>query len=138
MMKSAITAVIIAVFLFFTSAYIALKMGALPWPIIFSIIVSAGLLRLVNDLSPNKVNIAQAGGSIGGFIALRVSKNGPEQVLTAIVISAAVLGGEGTIGFLQSTVQVFFPAKETVILGLTALLLIALLARSIRGHFQKP
>ena len=76
--------------------------------------------------------------AIGGFIALRASKNGPEQVLTAIVISAAVLGGEGTIGFLQSTVKVFFPAKETVILGLTALLLIALLARSIRGHFQKP
>ena len=72
MLKPIITAVIIAVFLFFTSAYIALKMGALPWPIIFSIIVSSGILKLVNDLSPNRINIAQAGGSIGGLMAAAV------------------------------------------------------------------
>ena len=58
-------------------------------------------------------------------------------MLTAIVISAAILGGEGTIGFLQSTMEVFFPEKISLVLGSTALLLIALLARSIRGHFQK-
>jgi uncharacterized oligopeptide transporter (OPT) family protein len=75
--------------------------------------------------------------AIGGFIALRVSKKGSEKMLTAIIISAAILGGEGTIGFLQSTVQVFFPEKVSLVLGSTALLLIALLARSIRGHFQK-
>lgn len=72
MFKATITAIIIAVFLFFTSAFIALKMGALPWPIIFSIIGSAGLLRAFGDLSPNKVNIAQAGGSIGGLMAAAV------------------------------------------------------------------
>jgi hypothetical protein len=38
---------------------------------------------------------------------------------------------------LQSSLQVFFPAKETAILGSISLLLIALLARSIRGYFQK-
>jgi len=75
--------------------------------------------------------------AIGGFIAFKVAKKGSEQMLTAIVISAAILGGEGTIGFLQSSLQVFFPAKETAILGSISLLLIALLARSIRGHFQK-
>ncbi len=69
MLKPIISAVIIAVFLFFTSAYIALKMGALPWPIIFSIIVSSGLLKIFGGLSTNKVNIAQAGGSIGGLMA---------------------------------------------------------------------
>jgi uncharacterized YccA/Bax inhibitor family protein len=75
--------------------------------------------------------------AIGGFIAFKVAKKGSEQMLTAIVISAAILGGEGTIGFLQSSLQVFFPAKETAVLGSLSLLLIALLARSIRGHFQK-
>ncbi len=81
MLKTTITAIIIAVFLFFTSAYIALKMGALPWPIIFSIIVSAGLLRIFGDLSPNKVNIAQAGGSIGGLMAAAVVFTLPGMIL---------------------------------------------------------
>jgi len=75
--------------------------------------------------------------AIGGLIAFKITKKGSEQTLTAIVISAAILGGEGTIGFLQSTIEVFFPAKETAILGSLSLLLIALLARSIRGHVQK-
>ncbi|MCH7764470.1 MAG: OPT/YSL family transporter [Candidatus Marinimicrobia bacterium] len=81
MLKATITAIIIAVFLFFTSAYIALKMGALPWPIIFSIIVSAGLLRILGDISPNKVNIAQAGGSIGGLMAAAVVFTLPGMIL---------------------------------------------------------
>ncbi|HDY75410.1 MAG TPA: hypothetical protein ENH49_02685, partial [Candidatus Marinimicrobia bacterium] len=81
MLKTTITAIIIAIFLFFTSAYIALKMGALPWPIIFSIIVSAGLLRIFGDLSPNKVNIAQAGGSIGGLMAAAVVFTLPGMIL---------------------------------------------------------
>ncbi|MFQ6678615.1 MAG: OPT/YSL family transporter [Fidelibacterota bacterium] len=81
MLKVTITAIIIAVFLFFTSAFIALRMGALPWPIIFSIIVSAGVLRAFGDLSPNKVNIAQAGGSIGGLMAAAVVFTLPGMVL---------------------------------------------------------
>lgn len=72
MLKSTVTAIIIAVFLFFTSAYIALKMGALPWPIIFSIIVSVGFLKGMRQLSSHHVNIAQAGGSIGGLMAAAV------------------------------------------------------------------
>jgi len=81
MLKTIIIAVIIAVFLFFTSAFIALKMGALPWPIIFSIIVSAGLLKLFNALTPHRVNIAQAGGSIGGLMAAAVVFTLPGLIL---------------------------------------------------------
>ena len=81
MLKPAITAVIIAIFLFFTSAYIALKMGALPWPIIFSIIVSGGLLKVFGQLSSHQVNIAQAGGSIGGLMAAAIVFTLPGLIL---------------------------------------------------------
>ena len=72
--------------------------------------------------------------AIGGFIALKVQKKGSQEMLTAIIISAAILGGEGTIGFLRSTVLVFSQANESAILGTLGLILIALLARSIRHY----
>ncbi len=72
MYRTIIISIAIAIFLFFTSAYIALRMGALPWPIIFSIITAAGLLKISGGLTRNTVNIAQAGGSIGGLMAAAV------------------------------------------------------------------
>ncbi len=131
---------------------VAMNLKGLPHPLIFmcglifAIIIEAfrskGKLSAIH-LMPLGIGLFLGFNlafliAIGGFIALRVAKKGSDKMLTAIVISAAILGGEGTIGFLQSTVQVFFPAKETAILGSIALLLIALLARSIREHFQKP
>ena len=131
---------------------VAMNLKGLPHPLIFmsglilAIIIEAfrskGKLLAVH-LMPLGIGLFLGFNlafliAIGGFIALREAKKGSDKMLTAIVISAAILGGEGTIGFLQSTLQVFFPAKETAILGSIALLLIALLARSIREHFQKP
>ncbi|MFH1853036.1 MAG: OPT/YSL family transporter [Candidatus Neomarinimicrobiota bacterium] len=103
MLKTTVTAVVIAIFLFFTSAYIALRMGALPWPIIFSIITAAGLLKLTGRLSPHDVNTAQAGGSIGGLMAAAVVFTLPGLILSEpdavslvwlalIAVSAALLG----------------------------------------------
>jgi len=82
MIKTAITAVFIAIFLFFTSAYIALRMGALPWPIIFSIITASGILKLTGHLNSHSVNTAQAGGSIGGLMAAAVIFTLPGLILT--------------------------------------------------------
>ena len=130
---------------------VAMNLKGLPHPLIFvcglilAIIIEAfrfkGKLSAVH-LMPLGIGLFLGFNlafliAIGGFIAFKVAKKGSEQMLTAIVISAAILGGEGTIGFLQSSLQVFFPAKETAVLGLLSLLLIALLARSIRGHLQK-
>ena len=130
---------------------VAMNLKGLPHPLIFvcglilAIIIEAfrfkGKLSAVH-LMPLGIGLFLGFNlafliAIGGFIAFKVAKKGSEQMLTAIVISAAILGGEGTIGFLQSSLQVFFPAKETAILGSISLLLIALLARSIRGYFQK-
>ncbi len=130
---------------------VAMNLKGLPHPLIFvcglilAIIIEAfrfkGKLSAVH-LMPLGIGLFLGFNlafliAIGGFIAFKVAKKGSEQMLTAIVISAAILGGEGTIGFLQSSLQVFFPAKETAVLGSLSLLPIAVLARSIRGHFQK-
>lgn len=67
--KSVITAVLLALFLLASSSYIALKLGAMPWPIIFSIVAAAGFMRLFGRFSKHELNIAHAGASIGGLVA---------------------------------------------------------------------
>ncbi len=71
-LRAALVAIGVSLFLLTSSTYIALKFGLLPWPIIFSVIVSGGLLKLVNrgkSVSIHEINCAQAGSSIGGLIA---------------------------------------------------------------------
>ncbi len=72
-LKILFVTLLVTLFLFFTSAFISLKLGAMPWPIVFSIVVSAGLLRLISR-QPNMhdVNMAQAGGTMGGLVAAAV------------------------------------------------------------------
>jgi len=72
-LKIFITTLVVTLFLFFTSAYISMKLGAMPWPIVFSIVVSAGLLRLFSrHVNRNDVNMAQAGGTVGGLMVAAV------------------------------------------------------------------
>ncbi len=71
-LRAAVIAVCVSLFLLASSTYIALKFGLLPWPIIFSVIVAGGLLKLVNrgrPVSVHEINCAQAGSSIGGLVA---------------------------------------------------------------------
>jgi len=65
----------IALFLLTSSAYIAIKIGALPWPIVFSVVIAGGLIKLLNRgrrVNIHEVNVAQAGASIGGLVAAGV------------------------------------------------------------------
>ena len=65
-------ALILSLFLLASSSYIALKLGALPWPIIFSVIASGGILKALSRFKPtniHEINVAQAGGTIGGLLA---------------------------------------------------------------------
>ena len=74
-LRAALIAVGLSLFLLTSSSYIALKLGALPWPIIFSVIVSGGLIKVLNRHRPvniHEVNVAQAGASIGGLVAAGV------------------------------------------------------------------
>ncbi len=71
-LRAAIIAVGLALFLLTSSSYIAIKLGALPWPIIFSVIVSGGVIKLISGSkksSIHEINVAQAGASIGGLVA---------------------------------------------------------------------
>ncbi|MGC1120450.1 MAG: OPT/YSL family transporter [Candidatus Methanofastidiosia archaeon] len=61
-------AVLLTILLVATSSYIALKIGALPWPIIFSVIVAGAALKMFKT-SIHEINVAQAGGTIGGLMA---------------------------------------------------------------------
>ncbi len=74
--------------------------------------------------------------AIGGLIAIKVNKGGSAATLTGIVIAAAILGGEGTIGFLQAVTNVFMPGQKTLILGGLGLILIAVLTRSLQTFFN--
>ena len=71
-LRAALIAVALSLFLLASSSYIAIKIGALPWPIIFSVIVSGGIIKLLSRsqrVNVHEINVAQAGASIGGLIA---------------------------------------------------------------------
>ncbi len=70
--RAALIGVVLSLFLLACSSYVALKLGIAPWPIIFSVVVSASLIKVLNGSRPvniHEVNVAQAGASIGGLVA---------------------------------------------------------------------
>lgn len=74
--RAAFIAIALSIFLLMSTSYIALKLGAAPWPIIFSVIVSTSVIKLLNrrrELNIHEVNVAQAGGSIGGLVAAGIA-----------------------------------------------------------------
>jgi uncharacterized oligopeptide transporter (OPT) family protein len=72
-LRAAIIAVALSLLLLASSSYIAIKIGALPWPIIFSVITAGGILRLrEKKLDVHEINVAQAGASVGGLVAAGV------------------------------------------------------------------
>jgi putative OPT family oligopeptide transporter len=52
-----------------SSLYVALKMGALPWPIVFAALISLFLLRLLGRTSLNEVNVTHTALSAGAMVA---------------------------------------------------------------------
>ncbi len=74
--RAAAVAASLSLFLLMSSTYIALKLGALPWPIIFSVVASGGLLKVLAHRKPtniHEINVAQAGASIGGLISAGIA-----------------------------------------------------------------
>lgn len=61
-----------------SSVYTALKMGALPWPTIFTSITALVLLRALGHTSLNEANITQvimsAGSMVAGGLAFTISR----------------------------------------------------------------
>ncbi len=75
-LRAAIVAVLLSLVLLASSTYIAIKIGALPWPIVFSVIAAGGIIKLLSrgkDVSVHEINVAQAGASIGGLVAAGIA-----------------------------------------------------------------
>lgn len=111
--KSVLIAILLSVFLVASSSYIALKLGAMPWPIIFSVVIAAGIVRLVSrKVNPHEINVAQAGGSIGGMLATALvftvpaiwflQRTNPELQAPSIWVIIAVTLIGGVLGIVLS------------------------------------
>ncbi|MGH7496347.1 MAG: OPT/YSL family transporter [bacterium] len=69
-LRAAVIAAGLSLFLLASSSYVAIKIGAMPWPVIFSVIVAGGILRLRGrHVHVHEINVAQAGASVGGLVA---------------------------------------------------------------------
>jgi len=52
-----------------SSMYVALRLGALPWPTIFVAILSMALLKLFKKTNVNEINVTHTGMSAGAMVA---------------------------------------------------------------------
>jgi putative OPT family oligopeptide transporter len=52
-----------------SSMYVALRLGALPWPTIFVAILSMALLKLLKNTNVNEINATHTGMSAGAMVA---------------------------------------------------------------------
>ena len=52
-----------------SSVYVALRMGALPWPTIFVAVLSMALLKGMGRTNVNEINVTHTAMSAGGMVA---------------------------------------------------------------------
>lgn len=79
-LRAVVIAVLLALLLLASSTYIAIKIGAQPWPIVFAVIVSGSIIKLLSrgkTVNIHEVNVAQAGASIGGLVAAGIAFTAP-------------------------------------------------------------
>lgn len=89
-----------AVILTTSSMYVALKLGALPWPIIFVALVSMFSLKALGKTNINEINVTHTAMSAGAMVAGGVAFTipglymlSPEADISAMTLLAVVLGG---------------------------------------------
>ncbi len=106
-----------------SSVYTALKMGALPWPTIFTSLTALVLLRAVGRTSLNEANITQVIMSAGSMVA-----GGLAFTIPGIWILHAAGGGADAGGEAVSWPEMLAVALAGTLLGLVCTAL-------IRRHF---
>ena len=67
--RSVILGIIGSIILSASSLFIALKMGALPWPIVFAVLVSSLSLKALGSKDIHEVNVTHAAMSAGAMVA---------------------------------------------------------------------
>lgn len=58
-----------AVVITMSSMYVALRMGALPWPTIFVAVASMAILKIFGNTNINEINVTHTAMSAGGMVA---------------------------------------------------------------------
>lgn len=94
-----------------SSVYTALRLGALPWPIVFAAVISLFFLKLLGSTSLNEANVTHTIMSAGAMVA---------GGLAFTIPGAWMLGLADQIGW----VQIFLVALSGTVLGLVCTALI--------------
>jgi len=81
-----------------SSLYVALKLGALPWPIVFAALVSFFFLKLLKNTSLNEANVTHTAMSAGSMVAGGLAFTIPGYW---ILQASGVLQGSADIAFWQ-------------------------------------
>ncbi|MCG8482638.1 MAG: OPT/YSL family transporter [Clostridia bacterium] len=87
-----------------SSMYVALRMGALPWPTIFVAVLSMGLLKALGNTNLNEINVTHTAMSAGSMVAgglaftipgiwmLNADADVSMAALFAVTLGGAILG----------------------------------------------
>lgn len=110
-LRGAIIGTIGCVIITASSAYTALRLGALPWPIVFAAVISLFFLRLLGNASLNEANVTHTIMSAGAMVAGGLAFTLP---------GAWMLGLANQMGW----VQMFLVALCGTVLGLVCTALI--------------
>jgi uncharacterized oligopeptide transporter (OPT) family protein len=135
-LRAVIIGVIGCIILTMSSMYVALRLGALPWPIIFVALISMFFLKLLGNYNVNEINVTHtimsAGAMTAGGLAFTVPgiyMLNPAASVNVVSLLFVVLGGVllGLIftallrGYFVVTKQLPYPmgqaAAETVLVG---------------------
>lgn len=119
-----------------SSMYVALRMGALPWPTIFVAVLSMALLKGLGRTNVNEINVTHTAMSAGGMVAgglaftlpglYMLNPEAPMRLpaLLAVTLSGTLLGVVFTAlvrGYFIERERLPFPmgiaAAETVLAG---------------------
>lgn len=103
-LRSIIIGAIGAVIITTSSMYVALRMGALPWPTIFVAILSMTILKAMGKTNLNEINVTHTAMSAGGLVAgglaftipgiWMINKDADVSVLSLLMVtlSGTILG----------------------------------------------
>lgn len=99
-LRGMVIGVVGATVLTMSSMYVALRLGALPWPIIFVALVSMFSLKLLGNTNINEINVTHTAMSAGAMTAGAVAFTIPgiymldkEAELSMLTLFFVVLGG---------------------------------------------
>ena len=89
-----------------SSMYVALRMGALPWPTVFAAIASMSVLRLLGNTTLNEINVAQTGMTAGAMIS------------GGLAFTLPGLWTSGDLDLSSIFIKIFYVAIAGLILGI--------------------